>query len=68
MVVKFSNFLEVAIELLKLGIQEYLGLSIPRDLIGQNRDLRKAVFPTFKGLCLPDKTEFGRFSGMYELV
>ena len=42
--------------------------STPCHLIGLNCDLRKAVFSTFKGLCLPDKTEFDRFSGMYEFV
>ena len=42
--------------------------SIPRDLIGQICDLRKANFSTFKWLCLPDRTEFDRFSGMYEFV
>ena len=40
----------------------------PRGLIGQICDLRKANFSIFKWLCLPDRTEFDRFSGMYEFV
>ena len=39
-----------------------------RGLNGQNRGLRKAVFLTFKRLCLQEKTEFDRFSGMIEIV
>ena len=55
----------------RLNTCEYLhrkSFSSPRDLIGQICDLRKANFSTFKWLCLPDRTEFDRFSGMYEFV
>ena len=40
----------------------------PRGLIGQICDLRKANLSTFKWLCLPDRTEFDRFSSMCEFV
>ena len=54
-----------------LNIQEQFEtkkFSIPRGLIGRNCDLRKAIFPIFKRLCLPDKAEFDRFPDTYELV
>ena len=54
-----------------LNIQERFQtkkVSTPRGLIDLNCDLRIAIFPTFKGLCLPDKTELDQFSDMYELV
>ena len=54
-----------------LNIQEQFEtkkFSTPRGLIGQNRDLRKAIFRTFKCLCLPDKTEFNRQTCTYGFV
>ena len=54
-----------------LNIQEQFEtkkFSTPRGLIGLNCELQKTIFPKFKGLCLPDKTELDKFSSMYDLV